>query len=411
MRRTCNALTGVRFLVSALNNLIGLYTCGRIAVGRHSAKPTISVRNKLILSFSVAGLVAAIAAPSMAHASTITGFSTITRDECAQALTWPDRTDEQKAFLQLCVEALTPPTVTPSPTVTITPSVTPSVTVAPTTLPVTTPPPTPTGTPQPTSTPGPTPSPSGGYTKPQDVGVPSSVVRTDGGPCTISNSNVTYNAKNFNCNDGVTIYGQNVTIKNSYITTGRWWSVKIVNGPVTIEDTTIGGPNACSRDASISGSNVTIRRIQLTTGGDGFWLSGPNYNVSNSYVKLCGSGGTHADGIQLAGTTGGNNAVFDNVTFDMSFTELGAQNSPVFWSGSSQGNNSIIKNSLMIAGGYTLRVHSGTGMTLMNNVIKRNAWQFGPTLIDPGRVSVCIGNTIANVDSNYNVTNKTSIGC
>jgi hypothetical protein len=377
-------------------------------VGRHSVTTSMSTKNKLILSFSVASIVVAAALPSMAQAATVTGFSTITRDECAQALTWPDRTDEQKAWLTLCKDALTPPTATP----TITPSVTvtPSITVNPTTPPPTTAPPSPTVTPTATATPSPTPSPSGGYTKPQDVGVPANTVLTAGGPCTIDSSNVTYNARSFDC-DGMRVNGQNVKITKSYITTGQWWSILIApNASLILEDSTIGGPNACSRDASISGGNVTIRRINMTTGGDGFWISGPNYLASNSYIKLCGSGGTHADGIQLSGT-GGNNSVIDNVTFDMSFTELNAQNSPVFWSGSSQGNNATIKNSLMIAGGYTLRVHSGTGMSLINNVIKRNAWQFGPTLIDSGRVSVCIGNSVANVDSNYNVTNKTSIGC
>lgn len=376
-------------------------------MGKHSAKPAVSTRNKLILSFSVAGVVAAMVVPSMAQATTITGFSTVTRDECAQALTWPDRTEEQKTFLRLCVESLTPPTTTP----TLNPTVTPSVTVTPTTNPpTTTPTPSPTIAPTATTTPGPTQSPSGGYTKPQDVGVPPNVVLTAGGPCIIDNSNVTYNARSFNC-DGMRINGQNVTIKSSYITTGQWWSILLApTASLIIEDTTIGGPNACNRDASISGGNITAKRVHITTGGDGFWISGPNYHVSNSYVKLCGSGSTHADGIQLSGA-GGNDSVFDNVTMDMSFTTLGAQNSPVFWSGSSQGNNATIKNSLLIAGGYTLRVHSGNNMSLLNNVIKRNSWQFGPTLIDAGRVSVCTGNAVADVDSNYNVTNKSAIGC
>jgi len=382
-------------------------------MGKHSVKSS-AIKKNLVISLGVGGLVAILIVPSMASADTITSFSTIARDECAQALNWPDRTDEQKAWLTLCKEALTPPTVTPTPTITTTPTptITPSATQTTTSAPATTttPPVTVTATPSQTNPPPTTQPPPSGNTKPQDVGVPSSVVRTDGGPCTINSSNVTYNARNFNC-DGMRINGQNVKITNSYITTGQWWSILIAtNASLTIEDSTIGGPNACNRDASISGGNLIARRINLTSGGDGFWVSGPNVLVSNSYVKLCGSGGTHADGIQLS-DSGGNNSVFDNVTFDMSFTSLGSQNSPVFWSGSTQGNNATIKNSLLIAGGYTLRVHSGTGISLINNVIAKNAWQFGPTLIDSGRVSVCTGNVVADVDSNYNVSNRVSIGC
>ena len=370
-------------------------------MGKHNAKTKFSIKEKLVVSFGLSIMVVGITIlPSLARAETNAAISTIARDECAQALTWPDRTDEQKAWLMLCRDALTPP-ITPTTTPTVNPTVNPTVTA---------PSPSPTIVPTASPTVGPTQSPPGGNTKPQDVGLPPNTALTAGGPCTINSSNVTYNARSFIC-DGMRVNGQNVKITNSYITTGPWWSILVASGAsLAIEDSTIGGPNACSRDASISGGNVTVKRVHLTSGVDGFWVSGPNYNVSNSYVKLCGSGSTHADGMQLS-DAGGNGAVFDNVTFDMSFTELGAQNSPVFWSGSSQGNNATIKNSLMIAGGYTLRVHSGTGMSLINNVIKRNSWRFGPTLIDPGRVSICTGNTIADVDSNYNVTNKVSIGC
>lgn len=363
-------------------------------------------RSKVLISLGIGLSVAVFAIPNMATADT----TSMLKLECQTALTYTDRTPEDLAWLNACVHALTQPVITISPT----PPVHPDPTVDPTPSPTATPPPTVAPTTSPTPTPVP-PSPAV-YSLPTTTGVPTGTVLSSDGPCNISANNVTYTAKKFACGSGagLLITGTNVKIINSSIDVGQYWGVQVNSpGSLTITNSTIGGPNGCLKDGAIAGQNVTGSGLNITSKGDGFNPEGPNFNISHSYVKLCASGDAHSDGVQLANIVGsGNNSSFDDVTIDQRSSATGNRNAAIFWSGApdGSGNGMVWKNSLLAGGGYTIRIHSGTGVQLSNNMIVRMSsdtkiW-FGPTLIDAGRVSVCTGNYLVDLDSSFKISNK-----
>jgi hypothetical protein len=378
----------------------------------------ISTRQKLLVSFGIAILGTAIAIPIMSPASA--DATSVTLAECQTALGYSDRTEADLAWLNACVHALTPPTVEPSPSVTTTPEPTATVEPSPTASPTpeATTPPVPSPTPSPSTTPNPVPATV--YSMPTNTGVPAGTILTSGGPCNISTSNVTYTAKIFACSSaaGLLITGTNVTIINSQVDVGQYWGIQVNgSGSLTITNSTVGGTNGCVHDGAISGRNITASGLNVTSAGDGFYIEGPNFNISHSYVKLCASGSSHSDGVQLDGSTAGNNSSFNDVTIDQRASVSSTRNAAIFWSGAPTGsaNGMVWKNSLLIGGGYTIRVHSGTGVQLIDNMLAKNlgANWFGPTLIDAGRVSVCTGNYLVDIDSAFNLSNKgaNSINC
>lgn len=415
-QETLNLLVQVRILGVDLRNMIE-----RLTMGRHNAKENkLPIKTKLLASLGIGILGAAFIIPNMAGAE---GDTSVTLANCQQAHSWNDRTADDLMWLNACIHALTPPTVEPSssPSVTTTPepsaTVEPSPTASPTPVATTpaVPPPTPSPSPTPTSVP------VTAYSLPTNTGVPAGTVLTSGGPCSISASNVTYTAKIFACGsaNGLLITGTNVTIINSQVDVGQFWGIQVNgSGSLTITNSTVGGANGCVHDGAISGRNITASGLNVTSAGDGFDPEGPNFNISHSYVKLCAYGASHSDGVQLANFAGsGNNSIFDDVTIDQRTSISTTRNAAIFWSGApaNTGNGMVWKNSLLIGGGYTIRVHSGTGVQLIDNMLVKNlgANWFGPTSIDAGRVSVCTGNYLVDIDSAFNLSNKSanSINC
>jgi hypothetical protein len=382
-------------------------------MGRHNAKENnMSTKKKLLVALGVGVLGSTFIIPNMAGAETDTS---VTLANCQQAQTWSGRTTEDIEWLNACVHALTPPIIvpTPEPSTTVEPSPTPDATTPPV--------PSPTATPTPTMTPTPTPTPTPVYSTPENTGIPVGTTLTSGGPCNISTPNITYTAKKFSCGStgGLLITGTNVTIINSQIDVGQFWGIQVNSpGSLTITNSTIGGPNGCLKEGSISGRNITASGLNITSAGDGFDPEGPNFNISHSYVKLCAFGSSHSDGVQLANIEGsGNNSVFNDVTIDQRASVPTTRNAAIFWSGApaNTGNGMVWKNSLLIGGGYTIRVHSGTGIQLIDNMLVKNlgANWFGPTSIDAGRVSICTGNYLVDIDSAFNLSNKSanSVNC
>ncbi len=390
-----NLLVQVRILAIDLRNIIE-----RSTMGKHNAQEIkISTKTKLLASFGVGILGAAFIIPNMAGAE---GDTSATLANCLQAQSWNGRTADDVTWLNACVHALTPPTTDPSASASATASATPS-------------PVAPTGTVAPPTVP-PVVS---DYSVPENTGVPTGTTISSTGPCTISASNIIYTAKRFACSSaaGLLVTGTNVKIVNSQIDVGQFYGIQ-VNGSLTIINSTVGGPNGCLHEGSISGKNITGTGLEITSAGDGFDPEGPNFNISHSYVKLCAFGSSHSDGVQLADVVGsGNNSIFDDVTIDQRASVSTTRNAAIFWSGApaNTGNDMVWKNSLLIGGGYTIRVHSGTGISLMDNMIVQNlgANWFGPTLIDEDRVSVCTGNYLVDIDSAFNLSNKSanSINC
>lgn len=174
----------------------------------------------------------------------------------------------------------------------------------------------------------------------------------------------------------------------------------------TVEDSTIGPPSGCPGEAAIGNNNYTLRRVELRNFGEGPRVEhGGNVFIYDSFFKLCDPGGdAHSDGMQ--GYIAGGNVKVNHNTFDQRSVAEARVTAPIFWSDDSAGGMEYTNN-LVAGGGYTIRIHSGSGHTVTGNKIVNNSWYFGPVS------SNCDGinwnsNQLVQIDSNYEVTSVVS---
>jgi parallel beta helix pectate lyase-like protein len=320
------------------------------------------------------------------------------RDECAQALGYEARTDADVAWLRQCVSALTPP----EPTATPSPTPTPSPTVQPT-------------TPAPTTT-APSPSPSPSPTSPGPTGWPTEAVTGATGPltawtgsCDLRTNNATYENRQFNCE--VNVYATGVVIRNSLIRgAGRWGVYVRPGGSALLDHLTIQPTSGCNLDAAITGANYAATAIRALDWGEGFWVTNSGgATVTDSYARLCAPAGSgaHSDGIQAYLAAGP--STFRHNTIDQRGADSCCVTSPLFWS-SSPGSQLTFVDNLLRGGGYSLRIHDGTGHVVTGNVIDR-AWLFGPVLVDCARVATWSGNRVASVGADLSLSNVAAVSC
>lgn len=365
---------------------------------QHRRPPTPATKAGLASLIAIV-LAAIVLTPLTSHAdATNPTFA----DQCRTALTLPDRTEAETAWLTTCVSGLDPRTPA-SPTATAEPTTAPT-TAGPTLEPT---------TPAPTTVAPTTPAPAAWPTA-ATTGIPDNLTPTMAGPCTIDTPGL-YNARHFTCaaTAGLRITAAGVTIRNSLIDTGLYWGVLVSGtGQLTIEDTTVGGATGCQRDSSISGGNINALRVKVISGGDGWFVDGNNITIRDSYTKLCAHPPAHADGIQLY--SGGANVTVDHSTFDMSATDPNAMTSPIFWSGAA-GPAPHITNNLLISGAYSLRIgsQSGLGAVVTGNVIARGTQVAGtgPILVTCNRVATWTGNLLADVSPTYQISNPAALPC
>lgn len=211
------------------------------------------------------------------------------RAACIEALTYPDRTDAETAWLTQCKNALrsyvTPTPTTEAPTPTTIPPVT---TIPPTT---TVPPISTTTPPAPTPTVIPNSWPNASNTGPD----PDLVLSTWIGSCIINTSGMVVDRKIMKCSQ-VVINASHVTIKNSIIEAGvSGISAVVINaGPTIIEDTEVRvGVNSSGLD----GANFTATRVEVSGGNRGGYCS--QCTIQDSWIHGGrATGSAHASGLR-----------------------------------------------------------------------------------------------------------------
>lgn len=338
------------------------------------------------------------------------------QEQCEHALGYEGRSTDAIAWLQDCVEALTPPTVPPT---TAPPATTPPATTAPPV--VTTPPPTTTAPPATTQPPVTTPPAT--TPPPPAASFPTATTtgHRDGGaltaaPCNLTTANAVYDHRLFDCSGSnwLDINAAGIKITNSVIYAGQHGGVEVHGqGGVVIEDTTIQGKaSAFGGESAVSGSGFTLRRVKSLSGGDGIFVDGnAGVLVEGSYFEQHPVGGAHSDGIQLY--NGGAGVVLRGNTF----TQRGTPStSPIFWSGSS-GPGVRIEGNLLVGGQYSLRIgsNSGHGAVVTGNVIARDEWGSGTgphSIPSPcgSRLVSWSDNWLGDVSSDYSaVANKAAL--
>lgn len=260
----------------------------------------------------------------------------------------------------------------------------------------TTPGPTPTtAEPSPSASPTTTPPPAPAYPTPATTGVPAGTVLTDAGTCSVPAA-TTMVGKRFACER--LSMGAGSVLRDSEVT----GEVK-GGGGFVLDHVTVTSGQACNGNAAIGDGAFTALAVEVTGWADGFrvedGLSGTV--VRDSFVKLCEEPNGHGDGIQ--GFHGGANTTFEHNTVDQPSGEaLDGITGNVFWADGS-GNGLRVVDNLLIGGGYTIQVHSGSGHEVTGNRVVDESWNFGPASCNVA-VSTWSDNRTVTVDGNYNIT-------
>jgi hypothetical protein len=205
----------------------------------------------------------------------------------------------------------------------------------------------------------------------------------------------------------LTISASNVTVKNVQVVTGGTFGISLTHTTgVTIENSTINGQNATtgrvdsaikdvygdSTGMVIKANNISHFRtaMQLSNGlVDGNYIHDPGYIAGDHTNGIVSTGGTKTLVIQ-------NNTIFNSIGQTDAVTVNAATSGvPVA--------NATIQNNFIAGGGYAIYGGTGSGNTTSNIVIKGNRFgqiyfpksgQFGPVAyFDPaGKGNVWSGN-------------------
>jgi hypothetical protein len=278
---------------------------------------------------------------------------------------------------------------------------TPNPTVSPTATPTSSPSASPTPTASPT--PSPTPPP-GGWPTPATTGVPAGTTLTGGAPCSITAAGV-YTARRWTCRVEVGVPG--VVIRDSELVAGIQ-----VNGPgsFVIEDSTIGPASGCTSGEAMRDRRFTAKRVHVRNFTDGARSEGPNVVVEDSYFQLreCSSA-DHGDAFQgcqppnCSGTEPNTGAVFRHNTVDQpNGSVLDGITANVFWSDGSV-NGLVFTDNLLKGGGYTIRIHAGSGHTVTGNRIVDGSWRWGPADCEHAGTMTWSDNRLVTLGTGYSV--------
>jgi hypothetical protein len=199
------------------------------------------------------------------------------------------------------------------------------------------------------------------------------------------------------------IDGHNVAVRNSEIH-GQIKNPSMANSySYTVQDSTIGPPSGtCSADSAFGHNNYTLERVRMRNFGEGPRVElGGNVVIRDSFFKLCDPGGdAHSDGIQ--GYLGGNDILIQHNTIDQRDVSIDRVTALIFWSDSS-GDNVQFKDNLLAGGGYSIRIHAGSGHTVSGNRLVKDSWYYGPVTSSCGVISWS-DNRLVEIDSGYEIT-------
>ncbi|GLZ28887.1 hypothetical protein Lesp02_10770 [Lentzea sp. NBRC 105346] len=240
------------------------------------------------------------------------------------------------------------------------------------------------------------------YPTPACTGVPAGTALTQvalnsGGAYRVTQAGAVIEGKHIT--GDLLITANNVIVRNSQI------DGSVINeyGPnhysFTISDSTVGPASGCLTAPGVGESEFTATRVHVRGHGDGFRASGNNIKIDESYVKLCSNPGDHSDGIQtyMMGT----GLVLNHTTIDQrSATSVTA---PIFIVDSGTRDVSVTNN-LVMGGTYSIQLKNASGtQVVQNNRLVDKSWIYGPVEADCAEINWS-GNTLVNIDANYNVT-------
>jgi PA14 domain len=289
--------------------------------------------------------------------------------------------------------------------------------------------PSPSGQPTPTAQPtSPTPAPGTGscalpnYPKPNCTGVPAGTVYTHtvNGEYNVTTPGTVIDR--WHITGQLNIQADNVTISNSKIEGGVFnqfggsHGIPIYAHPYTINDSTLGPDNGCSRIAGLQSGNYTATRVYIHNVDHGIDMSEPGHVIlRDSFVTLCWldasvtpPDGSHVDGIQTycpdSACTGAeltHNTMDDGPAGHGTFTIN--MNDPHL-----AGPVALNDNLLTGASNYVIVLEWRTGpdFTVHNNRVVSNTWS---TAAPASAEGTCAhqdwqGNSIVTIDSNWAIT-------
>lgn len=201
---------------------------------------------------------------------------------------------------------------------------------------------------------------TGGYPDETNTGVPAGTTLTAySGSYYIQTDNTVIDGMDIN--GIVVIQANNVTIRNTRITTNDFYPIRRDTGTgLLVEDSEIIGTST-DVTCGIGFDNYTARRVNVHGTVDGFKTQN-NVVLEDCYVHdLTVGNGTHNDGAQ---STGGNNVTIKHCTFKLGGADVNA----CLQIGNEDGGNSnwLVQNCLIDGGGFT--INSSSDPTINSNM-------------------------------------------
>lgn len=257
------------------------------------------------------------------------------------------------------------PTTTATVTSTATATVTTTVTATPT--------PTPTATATPTATP--TTPPSGGYGNASNTGVPSGVALTPSGSLNVTTAGAVI--QNLDITGNLTITANNVTVRNTRVTSGDFWVVNVKGSGAKFDHVTVRGQGLSGGEGTsgVVGSG-TFDAVNVSQVENGF-VPGTGSIIRNSYVHdLNASGSPHYDGIQIDG--GVTNIRVTGSTIHNQNGQTAAVMVDNFYGAVS---GIVVDGNRLLGGGYTVYADgafntSALGVTYSNNRFQKGYYGY-----------------------------------
>jgi hypothetical protein len=211
-----------------------------------------------------------------------------------------------------------------------------------------------------------------GYPDATNTGVPAGTTLTNSGSLTVTQDGAVI--QNLNITGNITIHANNVTIRNTRITSGDYYPIAYYDtghSGLLVEDTQIIGTSS-DVTAGISFDNYTARRVDISGTADGL-KANDNVLIEDSYVHdlaYDAAAGTHNDGVQ---TTGGSNVTLRHNTFKLSMSD--GINSCIQMGNEGGDNlNWLVTNNLFDGGGWEINASpAGTNRTFTNNRFTHNS--------------------------------------
>lgn len=214
-----------------------------------------------------------------------------------------------------------------------------------------------------------------GYPDETNTGVPSGVNLTPSGSITITQNGTVIHG--LNITGEVVVRANNVTIRNTRITSGDYYPIRYFdnnNTGLLVEDSEIIGTNS-NVTSSVAFNDYTLRRVNIHGGADGLKTDG-NVVVEDSYIHDLSVGAdTHNDGFQA---TGGSNVTLRHNTCKLSTTN-GANACLQMGNENGTSTNWLVTDNLFDGGGWTINTGgaNSTSIVFSNNRFTRN-YGYGP---------------------------------